>query len=299
MLTAVTAEAAAPRCLSLGKAGMATLNSIGYGWAGSVYEAVEVEEPEDWAAGETFDPWSAAVPTRRFVDIRTGDPAPFGTVARVAWSAEALYVSYEAEEPFVSAASRRDGDLLFFENDLELFIDGRDSFYELEFNAFGTRYEVFYVWRDAAVQGSKWDVPRFDLRAETTQTFAGDHDHDADSFWYGNHPRGTRWAFLDYRLPDLELDVAVQGKINDASQVDEGWSARLRIPWSGLVDLADGRSLPPRPGDSWRMFFGRFEQLATREPGQNVGLGWAANPHGVNDTHIPESWTVVRFAGKD
>lgn len=274
---------------------MRETNDIGYGWTGSEYCAVEVREPEDAAEAREFDPWSKAVRTRRFVDLRSGDPAPLGTQARVAWSSAALYVEYEAEEPTVTARLADDGDLLFFENDMELFIDGGDSYYELEFNALGTRYEVFYVWRDAAQRGSRWDTDRFDVHAATAHSFAGDHDRDADSFWTGNHPRGTRWAFLDYRLPGLELDVKVDGVLNDPSHIDAGWSARLRIPWSDLEDLADGRSLPPRDGDRWRMFFGRFEQMATRQPGVSVGLGWAVDPHGVNDTHIPESWTTVRF----
>lgn len=47
--------------------------------------------------------------------------------------------------------------LLFFENDLEVFIDGGDSYYELESNAKGTIYEVFYIWRDAYTRSGKWD----------------------------------------------------------------------------------------------------------------------------------------------
>lgn len=261
-------------------------NEIGYGWRGIDYRAVRAA---------AADPWAAGVPLPRFVDLASGGPAPFATTGRVAWDDDALYVTLEAQEPFVTATSRRDGDLLFFENDLELFIDGGDSYYELEVNAFGTRYEVFYLWRDTARDGGFLDDPRFDVHSPTTHSFGGDHERTATSFWSGDHPRGTRWAFLDYRLRGLEIDATVDGEVNDPTQVDEGWSVRLRIPWTSLQDLAGTRSLPPRDGDTWRMFFGRFEQLATRQPGVDIGLGWAANPHGLNDTHIPESWTNVTF----
>ncbi len=273
---------------------MRELNQNGYGWRGVEYHALRATDPG--RGGDTpTDPWRAGIRTPRFVDIASGGPAPFSTTARVTWDDDALYVAYEAEEPFVTATSRRDGDLLFFENDLELFIEGEDTYYELEVNAFGTRYEVFYIWRDGARARGLLQNPRFDVHSPTAHTFGGDHERTASSFWTGNHPRGTRWAFLDYRLAGLDIEVSVDGRINDADHVDAGWSLRLRIPWAGLEDLAGTRSLPPRVGDTWRMFFGRFEQLATREPGVDIGLGWAANPHGVNDTHIPESWTAVTF----
>jgi hypothetical protein len=247
--------------------------------------------------GRTADKasWRAAVPTARFVDIGTGEPAPFDTYARILWDDDALYIAFDAQEPLVTAVSTERDSLLFFENDMELFIDGGDSYYELEFNAFGTVYEVFYIWRDAYIAGGAWDTPRFDVHSPRTMSFAGDHGYTAHSFWSGNHPRGTRWAFLDYDLPDMEVAVHVDGRINDPQHIDRGWSAEVRIPWSGLTDLADGRSLPPKPGDTWSIFLGRFEQLPTRTPGQTVPLGWAASPHGVNDTHIPQSWTRVTF----
>lgn len=273
---------------------MPETNDIGYGWRGAEYNAVRRDDSRT-QDGVGADPWATGIPTPRFVDIASGGSAPFATTARITWDDGALYVAFDAEEPFVTATSRRDGDLLFFENDLELFIDGGDTYYELEVNAFGTRYEVFYIWRDAPRARELLQDPRFDVTAPTAHTFGGDYVPTVASFWTGNHPRGTRWAFLDYRLTNLHIEVAVDGEINDPTRVDAGWSVRIRIPWSSLKDLAGTRSIPPQAGDVWRMFLGRFEQLATREPGINIGLGWAANAHGVNDTHIPEAWTNVKF----
>jgi len=270
---------------------------LGYGEPGVSLEAHRVHGLIGPDPGLNHPAWSAAPPTPRFVDIGDGHPAPWGTWATVLWDDDVLHVGYRAEEPFVSATSTARDSLLFFENDLELFIDGRDAYYELEFTALGTVYEVFFVWRDAYLPGSRWDVPRFDVHRPSVHSFAGDHPHDRTTFWDGAHPRGTRWAFLDYDLPGMTVDVHVDGRINDDSHVDAGWTAHVRIPWSGLADLADGRALPPRDGDVWGMFFGRFQQLKTREPGRTIGLGYAANAHGVNDTHLPESWTQVRFTG--
>jgi hypothetical protein len=270
-------------------------NTTGYGWAGATYRAFRVEHAPTVDGHLDKPVWAAAPRTKRFVDIGTGGPALFDTHAAIVWDDSALYISFAAQDPHVTAVNTMRDSLVFFENDLEVFIDGGESYYELEFNAFGTVYEVFYIWRDSYQVGGKWDVPQFDVHSRRTHSFAGDHAATAANFWSGDHPRGTRWAFLDYDLPGLEVAVHVDGSINDPSLVDEGWSAEVRIPWSGLTDLAGGRSLPPRDGDTWSIFLGRFQQLATRDPAQPVSLGWAANAHGVNDTHIPESWTRVTF----
>ena len=39
--------------------------------------------------------------------------------------------------------------LIYKNNDVELFIAGRDAYYELEINSLGTIYEVFFIWEEA------------------------------------------------------------------------------------------------------------------------------------------------------
>jgi hypothetical protein len=269
-----------------------------YGWVGLAYTAFRTPSAIVVDGRVDKDVWRATPPTPRFVDIGSGAPAPFATHARVLWDDESLYISFEAQEPLVTAVSTERDSLLFFENDLEVFIDGVDAYYELEFNALGTVYEVFFVWRDAHRPGTRWDVPKFDVHSPRVHSFAGDHGFTRTSFWTGNHPRGTRWAYLDYDIDGLELAVHVDGEINNPDHIDRGWSAEIHIPWTSLADLAHGRSLPPVAGDEWSIFLGRFERVATRTPGESIGLGWAASPHGVNDTHIPTSWTRVTFDGR-
>jgi len=239
--------------------------------------------------------WNATERTPRFVDMLTGDPAPLATTSAIVWDDRALYIAFWADEPNIVATMDERDSLLFFENDLEVFIDGGDSYYELEFNAKGTIYEVFYIWRDAYARGGRWDIPRFDVLQPGARTFNGDFALDRRNFRTGNHPRGPRWAFLNYDLPGLEVHVHVDGTINDPASIDRGWSAEIVIPWSGLTDLANGRSLPPRPGDTWGIFTGRFEQLRTRGPAEVATAGWSAHRFGVADTHVPECFTQVTF----
>lgn len=270
-----------------------TLNSNGYGWAPGQYTAAYIDtplEPDGRAAGPL---WAAAPRTPRFVDMASGMPAPLATTAAVLWSETHLHIAFWAEEPTpVATLTDRDA-LLFFENDLELFIDGGDAYYELEFNALGTIYEVFFVWRDVATPGSRWDNPRFSVQSPRVHSFGGDYDRGTTAFWTGNHPRGTRWAYLDYDLPGLDLRVQVDGRLNDPATLSRGWTAEISLPWAALSDLANGRALPPRDGDVWGMLFARFQQIALR--GGTGTAGWCAHPFGVADTHVPESFTQVIF----
>lgn len=271
-------------------------NPNGYGIVPGSYTARRATSPALPDGRAASPAWANAPRSPRFVDMLTGDPAPLDTSASILWDDKALYIAFWAQEPNLTASMTERDDLLFYENDLEIFIDGGDAYYELEFNALGTIYEVFYIWRDAYTRGSKWDVPRFDVHHPRVHSFGGDYVPGPKTFWTGNHPRGTRWTYLDYDLPGLQVHVHADGTINDPKTLDRGWSAEIVIPWSGLADLANGRSLPPKPGDTWGIFMGRFEQLRTRGPADTATAGWAAHPFGIADTHVPECFTQVTFA---
>jgi hypothetical protein len=241
--------------------------------------------------------WQRAARSSRFVDMVTGEPGYFDTRAAALWDDQALYIAFWIQEPFVEARLTERDSLVFNENDVEVFIDGGDCYYEFEINALGTVYEVFFIWQDAYRRGGRFDVPEFDLLDRTALSFGGNEDRTGNSFWWGTHPRKCRWAFLDWDFPGLRSAVRVDGIINDRSHVDAGWTVELAFPWAGMKWLANGRALPPKEGDTWRMFFGRFEKLTPGGLEVQPHPAWAWTPHGVYDTHMPEKWTEVRFSG--
>ncbi len=241
--------------------------------------------------------WRNAERTHRFVDMVTASPGFFDTRASILWDDENLYVGFWIEEPYVEAQLTKNGSLIFLENDAEVFIDGGDTYSELEINALGTTYQVFYVWRDAYKKGSIYDVPQFDIMKPQAVTFGGDGDRKGTNFWTGAHPRGLRWAFLDWEFPGLKSAVHVDGRINDSSSPDKGWTVEVAFPWEGMKWLAGGRSLPPHDGDTWRIFLGRFEKL-TASGVELPHPGWALNRHAVFDTHIPECFPFIRMSSK-
>jgi len=239
--------------------------------------------------------WRKAQKSARFVDLVSGVPGFLGTRMALLWDDENLYVAFWVEEPDVRARLSERDSLIWTENDVEIFIGGEDCYYEFEINALGTVYEVFYIWQDSYKKGSRFDVPEFDLLSRRVDVLGGFQD----SLRWGKHPRGARWAFMDWDFPGLRAAVQVAGTINEASDIDTGWTAEIAFPWRGMKVLAGSRPVPPREGDVWRMDFSRFELLEYCGVKAEPHPGWALNRHGVYDSHIPECFSFVHFSGQE
>jgi hypothetical protein len=237
--------------------------------------------------------WQCAPKSPRFVEMSTGDVALYDTRAAVLWDDANLYVGFWVEEPYPTAHLTKRDSIIFSENDVEVFIDGGDCYYEFEVNARNTIYEVFFIWCDAWKKGGRFDTPEFDVHGTHAYKFGGNFDRAEASFWRGSHPRGLRWAFTDWDFPGIQSATHIDGELNNPSVISNGWRCVVAFPWAGMAHLANGRSLPPKHGDEWRLFLGRFQKL--RVAGNVIGAGWSASPHGGHDTHMPEKFTTVRF----
>ena len=93
--------------------------------------------------------WKAAEKSPRFTDLDPRRPGIHDTRAAVLWDDANLYVGYWVEEPFVEATLTERDSLIYKNNDVELFIAGKDAYYEFEINSLGTIYEVFFIWEQA------------------------------------------------------------------------------------------------------------------------------------------------------
>ncbi len=237
--------------------------------------------------------WIKAPRSPRFVDMLNGAPAHFDTRAAALWDDTCLYVGFWIEEPFVTASLTERDQPIFVDNDVEVFIDAGDAYYEFEINAHNTVYEVLFIWQDAYPH---FDSVAFDVHKHRAVTFGGNYDRDGLRFWRGAHPRGLRWAFTNWDLPGLRTGVHVDGVLNDRAVVDRGWTVELAFPWAGMRSWALGRNLPPLAGDTWRLFFGRFEHLDIS--GQTIHPAWSWHPIGSPDTHTPERFTPVTFSDR-
>jgi hypothetical protein len=226
--------------------------------------------------------------SERFVDLVHGTQTHLDTRAAVLWDHKYLYVGYWIEEPKVRATLTKRDAPIYRDNDAELFIAGRDGYYEFEINSYGTIYEVLFFWEEAFERNGYSALPEFDRNKPGARPFNG--------VGYRAHPRGRRIGFWSWDYPGLQKAVHIDGTLNDDSDVDKGWTVELALPWSGLEILAkgDGRSLPPNDGDVWRMDFSRFNTYKAAPPSKDSG-GWAWSSHGVWDSHVPECFTYVEF----
>lgn len=241
--------------------------------------------------------WKRAPKSRRFVDVINGRACPFDTRAAALWDDQYLYIGFWVEEPSVEAAMTERDSVIFNENDVEVFIDGGDCYYEFEINALNTIYEVLFIWQDAYKRGGRFDTPEFDLFGGQVTGFGGNFDRIGDHFWWGAHPRGARWAFPRWDFPGLKSAVKIDGTLNDPTTVDRGWTVELAFPWEGMGALGHGRSIPPLDGDVWRMMFARYQKMNFMDHISHTG--WAADRIGSMDNHVPECWTRVEFTGRE
>lgn len=232
--------------------------------------------------------WQTATRSRPFVDLVHGTATHLDTRAAVVWDDNYLYVGYWLEEPNVQATLTERDAPIYKDNDAELFIAGRDGYYEFEINAYGTIYEVLFFWEEAYDRYGYNAIPELDRTHPQARPFNG--------VGFRSHPRGKRIGFWNWDFPGLKKAVYVDGTINDSSDVDRGWTVELALPWSGLDILARGgdRALPPNDGDVWRMDFSRFNTYRAESPAKDSG-GWAWSSHGVWDSHVPECFTYVGF----
>jgi len=234
--------------------------------------------------------WAAAAVSTPFVDIVSGEPGWFDTRVRLLWDDECLYFGFSAVETDVWATLTERDSKIWEDNDLEVFIAGKDAYYEFEINALNTIYEVFWVWKDMYFPGSPFDTEEWKPEGKRLMIIDGIGGHV--------HPRGTRYGFLDWDYPGLQHAVHVDGELNSRKRTDRGWSMELALPWKGLELLADGRSLPPREGDVWRIDCSRFQQIGRDGEKLDPGDGWTWNRHGHYDSHIPETFSFVHFSEK-
>jgi len=234
------------------------------------------------------DAWQSAPRSPRFVDLVTGRRTLHDTHAAVLWDDENLYVGFWVEEPYLAATIAERDAPVWKENDVEVFIAGADAYYEFEVNPLGTLYEALFVWEDAYERGG------FSREAEFQRDAPGAKPWNGVGFT--THPRGPRIGFFQWDLPGLRCAVFADGIVNDASTRARGWTVEIAFPWAGMEWLArgDGRALPPREGDVWRMDFSRFNQRKEAPPAADSG-GWAWSAHGVWDSHVPELFPYIHF----
>jgi len=133
-------------------------------------------------------PGKLAPRSEPFIDIVTGEPAWFDTRVAILWDDDCLYFGFTAEETDVWATLTQRDSKIWEDNDLEVFVAGKDAYYEFEINALNTIFESFWIWEDVMVPGSPYyGKPQWDPKTQRTMHINGVGGHV--------HPRATVGAF--------------------------------------------------------------------------------------------------------
>jgi len=240
-------------------------------WNPRIYNCSRVAEPVE-VDGRLAE-WGDVPWTRPFVDIAAGPVPQHQTRAKMMWDDEYFYVAAEMEEPHLWATLRKRDSVIYFDDDFEVFLDADDDthdYAEIEINVFGTVWDLFI-----------------------TEPY---------------RERGAR-ALHTWDIPGLKTAVETRGTVNDPSDVDDGWSVEIAIPWSVLQESA-GAACPPNSGDRWRVNFSRVDwPLQVNGGGYEKRRGsdgkdlpesnWVWSPQRQIAMHEPELWGFVVFQAGD
>ena len=90
--------------------------------------------------------WSQVERSHAFKDLISGEDTYLKTQAALVWDDTNIYVAYWVEEPYLQASLLDRDAPIYRDNDVELFIAGKNAYYEFEINAYNTIYEVFFIW---------------------------------------------------------------------------------------------------------------------------------------------------------
>ena len=119
---------------------------------------------------------------------------------------------------------------IYEENDFEVFIGAQDAYYEFEINALNTVYEVFWIWKDSFLPGSKYfGRPEFDPATQRTMVLDGVGGHV--------HERGERWGLPRLGLPG-SADGRACGRSGEPARQDRSWldrGTRVSVEGAGVV----------------------------------------------------------------
>ncbi|MET3113896.1 hypothetical protein AAKU52_001628 [Pedobacter sp. CG_S7] len=214
--------------------------------------------------------WQKVQWTSDFVDIEGAKkPSPaLKTKVKMLWNDSTLFIAARLEEPQVWATLMNHDDIIYYDNDFEIFIDPHGNghnYFEIEINAFNKIFDLF--------------IPK-------PYRNGGD-------------------ALISWNVANLKSAIKVDGTINNPADVDKGWTIEMAIP---LKSLYLGHPFKaPKEGSLWRINFSRVQWDTKISHGKNMKLkdasgkdlpehNWVWSPQGLINMHYPEHWGYLQFS---
>jgi hypothetical protein len=213
--------------------------------------------------------WKKAAWSDLYIDIEGKKRPTYDTRMKMTYDDQNLYILAEMSEPHIWATLKQRDTIIFYNNDFEIFIDpdgDTHNYYEFEMNALNTIWDLFLT------------KP------------------------YRNHGK----VLGDWDFKGLKSAVHIQGTLNNASDIDTGWSVEVAIPWSFVTEPGGTTKVPMN--EYWRMNFSRVnwdfdldngKYYRKKDSTKNKFLpenNWVWSPQEVINMHEPERWGYVYFS---
>ncbi|HUH47539.1 MAG TPA: carbohydrate-binding family 9-like protein [Arenibacter sp.] len=215
--------------------------------------------------------WEKAPWSDDYIDIEGVLTPTYKTRMKMLWDADYLYLMAEMEEPHVWATLKERDTVIFYNNDFEIFIDpdgDTHNYYEYEMNAHNTLWDLFLT-----------------------------------------KPYRNGGKVIDsWDIQGVKSAVSIRGTLNDPSDIDEGWTVEIALPWKVITEAAKNDKVPVN--DFWRLNFSRvnwnFDLTDGRYSRKKDPNGkflpeynWVWSPQWVINMHEPEHWGYVYFSSEE
>ena len=220
--------------------------------------------------GKADEPsWDKAPWSDFFIDIEGVKKPTYSTQMKILWDENHIYFFAQMEEPHVWANLKQRDTVIFYNNDFEIFIDpdgDSHTYYEYEVNALNTGWDLFLT------------KP------------------------YRNQGR----VLNSWDIMGLKTAVHINGTLNNAADIDKGWSVEIAIPWSELIETGSSGKVPVN--EFWRLNFsrvnwdfditnGKYSRKKNKKTGHFLPeYNWVWSPQYVINMHEPERWGYVFFS---
>ena len=216
--------------------------------------------------------WSKAEWTDLFIDIEGIKKPTYNTQVKMMWDDTNFYILAKMDEPHVWADIKNHDEIVFYNNDFEVFVDPDGdtyNYYEIEVNAINTIWDLFIT---------------------------------------KPYREKNNVVLNDWTATGLKSAIKIDGTLNNATDVDKGWMLELAIPWSVYKKSYFDKNVPK---DSfWRVNFsrvnwdyqitdGKYERKKDDKEKYLPEYNWVWSPQGVINMHEPEHWGYVYFSSKE
>ncbi len=198
--------------------------------------------------------WKRAVTSGRFTSWNDKAIPAYETQVRVLWDENFLYIAFEAEDGDIAATMKERDANLWEEHEIcEVFIDPGDT---------QRTYYEFGITPLGAVDDLI--IPNFGVR-------------------------GSLEGRKCWDCKGMMSAVRVNGTLCDPKDKDKGWTAEMALP---LVNFDGAPNLPPKPGDTWRINFYRWDNSF----GKIELQAWSPTLAPKPNPHVPRRFGLLRFA---